>query len=232
VSTRIRSTWLASAGAVVLVLLFAGLAAGRVVLTDEAPAIPEVTTPDTTASFEDLNGNGVDDDCEEAGTVATDPVAAEAALTAADLDGDGVLSVSEAAQSGWTGGTNCNHGGYVSWVAQGSPEATTEEAAAPTTDCVPVAPPERDPALDEQKNGHGKWVSSVAQSLATGGKNCNQGGAVSEAAKKDHAADAAARALAKAEREAARALAKAEREAARAEAKATKQHGKGKSKNH
>ena len=47
----------------------------------------------------------------------------------------------------------------------------------------------RDPALDALKNGHGKWVSIVAQSNATGGKNCNHGGAVSEAAKKDHGAD-------------------------------------------
>jgi hypothetical protein len=217
VFTRLRSTWLASAGAVVLVLVFAGLVAGRVVLTEEAPPVPAVTTPDTTASFEDLNGNGIDDDCEEPGSVVPDPTAAASAETAVDANADGVISVSEAAHSGRTGGKNCNHGGYVSWVAHGSPDATTEQTTAQTTDCVPVAPPERDPALDAQKNGHGKWVSTVAQSEATGGKNCNHGGAVSEAAKKDHAAAAAARALAK-----------AEREAARLEAKATKQHGKGK----
>jgi hypothetical protein len=195
------------------VLTFAGLVAGRVVLTEEAPAAPLVTTPDTTASFEDLNGNGIDDDCEE--NVVENPTAAADALKIADLDADGVISVSEAARSGWTGGKNCNHGGYVSWVAHGSPAATTEQAAAPTTACVPVAPPERDPALDTQKNGHGKWVSIVARSLATGGKNCNHGGAVSEAAKKDHAAAAAARDAAK-----------AERAAARAAAKAAKKHGK------
>jgi len=218
VFTRLRSTWLASAGAVVLVLVFAGLAAGRIVLTEEAPPVPEVTTPDTTASFEDLNGNGIDDDCEEAGTVLPDPTAAASAEAAVDANADGVISVSEAAHSDRTGGKNCNHGGYVSWVAHGSPDATTESTtAAQTTECVPVPLPERDPALDTQKNGHGKWVSTVAQSEATGGKNCNHGGAVSEAAKKDHAAAAAARALAK-----------AEREAARAEAKANKQHGKGK----
>lgn len=214
-STRLRSTWLASAGAVVLVLLFAGLAAGRVVLTEDAPA-PEVTTPDTTTAFADLNGNGIDDACEEVGTVVPDPTAEASAAAAVDEDADGVISVPEAAHSDRTSGTNCNHGGYVSWVAQGSPDPTEQtEAAAPTTECVPVAPPERDPALDEQKNGHGKWVSIVAQFEATGGKNCNHGGAVSEAAKKDH--DAAA---------AARAAAKAAREAARAEAKANRQHGK------
>lgn len=215
--TRLRSTWLATVGSVVLVLVFAGLAAGRIVLTEEAPAVPQVTTADTTASFEDLNGNGIDDDCEVAGSVVPNPSAEASAAAAVDENADGVISVSEAAHSGRTGGKNCNHGGYVSGVADGSPDATTEETTAQTTVCVPVAPPERDPALDTQKNGHGKWVSTVAQSLATGGKNCNHGGAVSEAAKKDHAAAAAARALAK-----------AEREAARAEARATKQHGKGK----
>ena len=49
-----------------------------------------------------------------------DPVAAAAALAAADLDHDGTISVSEAARSGWTGGKNCNHGGYVSGVAHDS----------------------------------------------------------------------------------------------------------------
>jgi hypothetical protein len=218
VSTHLRSTWSAIAGSLLLVLLVVGLAAGQTVAQDPAA--------DTVASFEDTNGNGIDDDCEEA--VVADPTAAASAEAAADLDGDGVISVSEAAQSDRTGGTNCNHGGYVSWVAQGSPDPTEQTEAAETTECVPVAPPERDPALDEQKNGHGTWVSTVAQSDATGGKNCNHGGAVREAAKKDHAAAAAARAAAKAEREAARAAAKAEREAARAAAKAARQHGKGK----
>ena len=221
-SNRLRSISLAGAAALTLVLLFAGLVAGRAVLTENTPApAPDVTTPDTTALFEDLNGNGIDDACEEAGTVVGDPAAAAAADAAVDEDADGTTSVSEAAHSDRTAGTNCNHGGYVSGVAQGTPEpaAQTEQtqAAAPTTACVPVAPPERDPALDTQKNGHGKWVSTVAQSPATGGKNCNHGGAVSEAAKKDHTAAAAAREAAK-----------TARAAARAEAKATKQANKSK----
>ncbi len=107
-----------------------------------------------------------------------------------------------------------------------TPTDATEQAA--DTTCVEVPPPDRDPALDEQKNGHGKWVSMVAQSDAIGGKNCNHGGAVSEAAKKDHEAAKAARDAAKAEREAAR----AEKKQARDAAKAAGQHGKGKSKNH
>jgi hypothetical protein len=216
VFTRIRTTSMASVGAVVLVLMFAGLAMGRVVLNDSTPTVTTdaPVAPDTTATFDDINGNGIDDDCEE--NEVADPAAVAAELLAVDTNADGVISVTEAAHSARTGGQNCNHGGYVSWVAQGSQDATTDtttDAAAPDT-CVPVPPPVHDPALDLQKNGHGKWVSLVAQSEATGGKNCNHGGAVSEAAKKDH--DAAA---------AARAAAKAAREAARAAAKAAKQHG-------
>jgi hypothetical protein len=223
--------------------------------------VPTTTGPTgMVAAFVDTNGNDIADSCEDPATVVPDQTKADAAEKAVDLDGDGTISVSEAAQSDRVGGTNCNHGGYVSWVAQGScpdaapaladplvtgptpeegsttatcdeqaaeeptDETTTDEAAAPATDCVEVPPPPHDPALDLQKNGHGKWVSTVAQSKAIGGKNCNHGGAVSEAAKKDHAADAAARDAAKAARAAARAEKKAAREAARLAAG----HGKGK----
>lgn len=216
-STPRRTTWLAGAAAVILMLVMSGIVFGRADLKTNSDPVTDVTQPApvaTTASFEDLNGNGIDDDCEA--NVVADPAAAAAAELAVDENADGDISVSEAAHSDRTGGTNCNHGGYVSWVAQGSPAPTAEtttEAAAPQTECTPVAPPERDPALDAQKNGHGKWVSTVAQSEATGGKNCNHGGAVSEAAKKDHGAAAAARAAAKAEREAARAAAKAAKQA-------------------
>ena len=253
-------------------LLIVGFAASRM-----APSSTQGPTG-LVAAYVDLNGNGIDDTCE------TEEVLADAAAVAAsdaevDLNGDGTISVSEAAQSDRIGGPQCNHGGYVSWVAHGScpdptptpeapalvtgpapedatdeattestgcdqatdeptDEASTDEAADDTTTdsvCVEVPPPDRDPALDEQKNGHGKWVSSVAKSDAIGGKNCNHGGAVSEAAKKDHEAAAAARAAAKAEREAARAEKQAAKDAARAArdaAKAAREHGKGKSKNH
>jgi hypothetical protein len=220
--------------------------------------VPATTGPTgMVAAFVDTNGNDIDDTCEDPATIVADPTAADAAEKAVDQNGDGTISVSEAAQSGRIGGKNCNHGGYVSWVAHGScpdaatapepalvtgpaldeepsttcdeptaeepttDESTTDEAAAPATECVEVPPPDRDPALDEQKNGHGKWVSTVAQSDAKGGKNCNHGGAVSEAAKKDHTADKAAR-------DAAKAAKKAEREAAKLAAG----HGKGKGKQH
>ena len=253
-STRLTPIWV-----LVVALILAVFAAGQLAQTATGPT-------GMVAAFVDTNGNDIDDSCEDPGTVVADETAAADAEKAVDLDGDGTISVSEAAQSERIGGTNCNHGGYVSWVAQGScpdpvaepapalvtgpsvdaaaatsceEETTTpEEAAAPAADCEEVAPPERDPALDEQKNGHGKWVSTVAQSDAKGGKNCNHGGAVSEAAKKDHEAAKAAREAAKAERDAAKAERKAAREAARESAraardaaKAAKQQGKGKSTN-
>ena len=242
-SARLTPIWVLAA-----VLILAVVAAGQLAQDRTAPS-------GMVAAFVDTNGNNIDDSCEDPATVVPDETAAADAEKAVDLDGDGTISTSEAAQSDRTGGKNCNQGGYVSWVAQGScsdpvaeqapalvtgpaveaapaatcrDETTTpEEAAAPAADCVEVAPPERDPALDAQNNGHGKWVSSVAQSAATGGKNCNHGGAVSEAAKKDHEAAKAVREVAKAERDAA----KAERKAAREAAQATRQQGKGKSKN-
>ena len=58
-----------------------------------------------------------------------------------------------------------------------------------------VAPTTGAPVLDPAPNAHGVAVSTVAQSAAVGGKNCNHGGAVSEAAKAAHGlnADAAAK---------------------------------------
>src|SRR5215207_1663140 len=117
---RLRTGWLAGSGALVLVLAFSGAAMG-------APLVTE-----TTATFEDVNGDGVDDDCQEAAVENTE--AAAAAFAAADLNGDGEISVEEAAQSGWTGGVNCNHGGYVSQVAQADDEACEEPETGDTGD--------------------------------------------------------------------------------------------------
>ena len=257
---RLRTGWLAGSGALVLVLAFSGAAMG-------APLVS-----DTTATFEDVDGDGVDDDCQEAAVENTE--AATAAFEAADLNGDGTISVTEAAQSGWTGGTNCNHGGYVSQVAQADDEAcdepetgdgetgdgetgdgetvdgneadcdaddaTDEEAedagTAEEETCEEVAAPEPETPLDPTApNSHGAWVSWVAGSEAVGGKNCNHGGAVSEASKKDQEAAKAERDAKKAERDAkkaeqkaARDARKAERAAERAAAKAAKSQGHGK----
>lgn len=208
-SHRLRSTPAAGASALLLVLVITGFAAARTVLVDSTAAT--ATTP-----FVDTNGNSIDDTCEQA--VVADPAAAAAAAAAVDSDSDGTISVPEAAHSDRTGGANCDHGGYVSSVANATDAAdeqtTTDETQAadtealdPTT-CVPVAPPVRDPALDGQKNAHGTWVSTVAGSDATGGKNCNHGGAVSDASKADNA------------------VRKAARDAVKAAAKAARQHGK------
>jgi len=233
----LRASRLAPIWVLLATLILVAFAAGRVAQTDAPTGM--------VAAFVDLNGNDIDDACED-GEIVPDATAAASAEAVVDLDDDGTISVSEAARSDRIGGKNCNHGGYVSWVAHGScpdptttPEqpalvtgpdpdgAPTDEAAVDTTacdepteeatdeaptdavadaTCEEVAPPERDPALDEAKNGHGKWVSSVAKS---------------EAAK-------AARDAARAEKKAARDAAKAARDAAKAAGLA----GKGKSKQH
>jgi hypothetical protein len=217
---NVRARWLAGAAAALLVLSMTGLAAGATLVDD--------TTPATLSTFEDLNGNGIDDDCET--TVTADAAAATAAMAAADLNADGVISTSEAAHSGWVGGKNCNHGGYVSSVAHGSagsagecdaaepPAATTDEA-----DCSEDAP-NADKADDaaraacEAARAAGTTValtpmthSELAHSDVVGGKNCNHGGAVSEANK-----------AAKAEKQAAKLAARE----AKLAAHAAKTHGK------
>jgi outer membrane biosynthesis protein TonB len=266
---RLRTGWLAGTGALVLLLSLSGGVLGASLVTDTTAGTEATEPVDTTATFEDLDGNGIDDDCDEA--VVANPEAAAAAFQAADLDADGTISVSEAAQTGWTGGANCNHGGYVTAVARADEAACEEpvveeepaEAIVPTADepveeveevaecepaeteddaapaeeavCEVVEAPEPDPALDPAApNSHGAWVSWVAGSEAVGGKNCNHGGAVSEAAKQDQEAaraerDAAkaARAAERAERAAARELRAQEREAAKAARSAGKGQGKG-----
>ena len=234
--TRLRTTGVAWAGTMIIVLAMSGVALGSIALTaDEAP-VDESAVVDTTATFEDLDGNGVDDDCQT--SVVPDEERAAEAEAAVDLDGDETISVSEAAKSDRTGGKNCNHGGYVSQVARaqcdtGAAEAadpcvateeSTEETAAETP-CEEVAAPVYDPEVYSGPGGFGRYVSEVAQSDAIGGKNCNHGGAVSEAVKAAKEQVKAEREAAKAERRAERDAKKAERAAARAERRAAKQHG-------
>jgi hypothetical protein len=227
---RIRSIWLAGGGALALTVMLSGIVAAATVLTVVVAPAPAAPVVDTTATFEDLDGNGIDDDCQAA--VSADPVAAASAELAADANGDGTISATEAAHSGRIGGKNCNHGGYVSVIAKASGEPADAEAEATTgtdttAECVaPVVAASVAPVvaivLDPASNAHGKAVSEVAKSDAVGGKNCNHGGAVSAAAKKDHDAAKAARDASKAARDAAREARKAAREAA----KASKTHGK------
>ena len=176
-SKRWRSSWLAGGTAVLLILSMSGVVAAAGLVSDSSAR----------AAFVDLNGNGIDDTCETA--VVADAAAAAAAQLAADLNGDGILSTSEAAQSGRIGGVNCNRGGYASSVAQGAdatPDTTTPDTTTPTVPVVcPVVVVPVTPTVDVSTlaTSHGAAVSLVAQSTAVGGKNCNHGGAVSEAAK-------------------------------------------------
>ena len=263
---RLRSGVLAGGGALLLILSISGTAMGASLTSDSGPV-------DT--SFVDMDGDGVADHCQTE-AAAENTEAAQAAFDAADLNDDGEISASEAAQSGWTGGVNCNHGGYVSEVAQagdsceaedteepegaetGTEEGTetgteeaapeegtadceaadeetteeteqTEEAAADEETCEAVAAPALDPATDTTEWNHGDWVTWVSRSEATGGKNCNHGGAVSEASKAAKEAAKAAKEATKAERDAKRAEKKAARELQKQErqaGKANKGHGK------
>jgi hypothetical protein len=124
---RLTTTSLAGTGALVLVLVVSGVVAAASVLTTLVAPVADPDEPalvDTSRTWEDVDGDGVDDDCDDVAEANAEDAAA--AVLAVDLDGDGTISVSEAAQSEWTGGTNCNHGGYVSGVAREQCNATTE----------------------------------------------------------------------------------------------------------
>jgi len=202
---RLRATWLAAGTAFVVVLALTGAVAGAAFVLTASPTTAPTVTADTTGTFTDADGNNVDDSC-QSGTVTPDATAAAAAEAAVDLNHDGTISVSEAARSARTGGKNCNHGGYVSQVAQEDP-STDETTDQPTTcdtgtgstgDTTTTTTTDTTTTdtttttTDVAPNAHGKAVSAVAQSTAVGGKNCNHGGAVSEAAKnnKGHSQDA------------------------------------------
>ena len=172
-----RSRWLAGAAGLFLVLSMSGVAMG----VTPPDAVPDV---DTTASFEDVDGNGIDDDCQDE-VAAADPDAVTAEQATVDTNADGVISTTEAAHSNRTGGKNCNHGGYVSWIAH-----QNGCAAEPTE---PVAETEA-VACDE---------------------GADEADTDAEAAKKDKDAARAFRAALKAERALARDAAKAERALAR-----------------
>ena len=216
---RRRSKWLAGSGALLLTLSLSGMvAAVEPVVTDP------VVTVDTTATFEDLNGDGIDDDCTVAVEVL-DQVAVDAEVATVDTHADGVISTSEAAQSPRTGGKNCNHGGYVSWIAHQNNNCVVDEPVVePTVDEVVTTPPDAEPdvtvdACEPAADGEARAAIKAERALAR------------EAAK---TAREVARDAAKAERAAAREAAKAERAAARdarkaahAAWKATKAHGGG-----
>jgi hypothetical protein len=230
-----RSRWLAGAAGLLLVLSMSGVAMG----VTPPDAVPDV---DTTATFEDIDGNGIDDDCQaEVAVAAPDAVTAEVATV--DTNADGVISTTEAAHSARTGGKNCNHGGYVSWIAQHK------------HDCV-TAPTEEEPTAEETGGGDEPTEGDTVLVVATppdaepdaDADACDDPAAEADAdsAKKDHKAAAAARLAAKVERTLAREAAKAERtlahqtskaerqaaKAARAAERAAAKAARGKNKNH
>jgi len=212
---RLRSTVLAGGGALLLVLSLSGVVAAASILTALAAPVADPTEPvaaDTTATFEDINGDGIDDDCQT--DVVETPGAGDTARAAIDLNGDWQISVSEAAQSGWIGGKNCNHGGYVSGVAHACDATAPAEAPATGEEIVPVVAVittvETTTCADETADA----ASTAAKAAARAEKD-----AAKLAAKE-------ARLAAKEARIAAREARAAERTAAKAAARAAKVHGK------
>ncbi len=213
---RLKTTWLAGGGAVLLVLSLSGVVAGAGILVATGPTretADPVVVVDTTATFEDTNGNGIDDDCEDA--VVADPVAEAAAEAAVDTDSNGVISVSEAAHSDRIGGKNCNHGGYVSGVAHGDDTSTDEDADGTAASAA------------------AKAAAKAARAAAKEARKAERDAAKAERKAAHEMAKAerkAAHDARKAERKDARDARKAERDAARAE-RADKP-AKSKTKNH
>ena len=203
-----RSKWLAGSGALLLTLSLSGMvAAVEPVVTDP------VVTVDTTATFEDLNGDGIDDDCTVAVEVL-DQVAVDAEVATVDTNADGVISTSEAAQSPRTGGKNCNHGGYVSWIAHQNHNCVIDEPVVePTADEVVTTPPDAEPDVtvdqcEPAADGAARAAIKAERTLARE--------AAKTARQLAHDAAKAEREAAKAERTAAREAAKAARQAAHA----------------
>ena len=197
-----RSRWLAGTAGLFLVLSMSGVAMG----VTPPDAVPDV---DTTATYEDVDGNGIDDDCQDAVAVA-DPDAVTAEQATVDTDADGVISTTEAAHSARTGGKNCNHGGYVSWIAQHKHDCVTESSEEESTAEDGDEPAEGDTVL----------VVTTPPDAESDAEAC------ADSAKEDHEAIKAARLAAKAERTLAREAAKAERTLARATSKAERQAAK------
>jgi hypothetical protein len=226
-----RSTWLGGTGAMLLVLSLSGVVAAATAFTaasGPAPAAEPLPVVDTTATFVDIDGNGIDDTCQTEPAVAADQTVLDAEIATVDLNADGVISTTEAAHSPRIGGANCNHGGYVSWIAQHKHDcvvAPTDPTVQPVDATVTTAeetdetetPDATEPDADAPKAG----ACDADTASITGAKKDKVAAAAARAASK--AERTLARETAKAERTAARDAAKAERTAARAAAKAARQ---------
>ena len=252
---RMRTTGIAGTSALLLVVGLSGAVAAATLLTGAARPAMETEDPtvapvvDTSQTWEDVDGNGIDDDCQAIAAVA-DPDAQAAADAAVDLDHDGTVSVSEAAQSARTGGTNCNHGGYVSQIAHTQHDCTTDT---PETETPDADSPDGDQgdgttpattlvkAAEDEQAGQDQDEDAEAPDGDAGDEDADsaEGGDAPEtcdATAADQAADAtkaaehqaakdarkAAHDAAKAERAAAKAAREAAREAKKAERDAAK----------
>ena len=239
--TNRRSTWLGVSGALLLVLSMSGVAAA----VTPPDAVPDEVV-DTTATFEDIDGNGIDDDCQDVDAVVDEDAAAAELLTV-DVDGNGIISTTEAAHSPRIGGKNCNHGGYVSWIAhqevtcaveptepvaevptdEGAIELVVAEDEEPGQDTdEDVVEPEDDACADTDAIKTEKAAAAALRAALKAERTLARETAKAERTAAHEAAKAeraAARDAAKAERAAARAAAKAERAAAKA-AKGKKGH--------
>ncbi len=207
--TKRRSTWLGASGALFLILSLTGVAAGAT----PPDAVPDVVV-DTTATFEDIDGNGIDDDCQDVEAVDNADAAAAELLTV-DADANGVISTTEAAHSPRIGGKNCNHGGYVSWIAH-QDVTCVDEPTEPVTE--PVVDPVVELIVAEGEDQDEDEDDEVAEPEADACAEVD--GSDADAAKTEKTAAAAVRAALKADRTLARETAKAERTAAREVAKA------------
>ena len=204
--TKLRSTWLGASGALFLVLSLSVVAAGAT----PPDAVPDEVV-DTTATFEDIDGNGIDDDCQDVAAVA-DEEAAAAELLTVDVEGNGTISTTEAAHSPRIGGKNCNHGGYVSWIAHQDVTCVVEP-----TEPVADVPTEEGAIELVVAEDRGQEEGTNEEVVEPEDDACAD---ASDAMKTEKAAAAALRAALKAERTLARETAKAERTAAHEAAKA------------
>ena len=155
---RLRSTWLAGGGAVLLVLSITGMAAAAGLASDTTTVVSDEVAPavsPTLLTFEDVNGDGIDDDC-AVSPVTEDAPAAAAAFLLIDTNADGKISTTEAAHSDWVGGKNCNHGGFVSWVAHNKAEGTEGAKTAKDHTAKDALKADKAAKADKVKPAHGK----------------------------------------------------------------------------
>ena len=146
----------------------------------EEPPVEEGDAPDGDQEEDETTDSDTDSDTEtdtDSDTDATDESTEEGDSATADNHGQCVRVVAQDPEA--VGGPNENHGGAVSEAARETCWETEDTEQEVTEDEATAEEEES----TEAKN-HGQCVREVAQDPeATGGKNDNHGGAVSEAAR-------------------------------------------------